>query len=594
MKKSTNQKNNPQKLPLKRYWQLLSHYLKPQWPKASLMFFLLLSSIGLQLLVPQIARFFIDSALEGSTTKVLIRTAIIFLAVAIFYQILNTTAIYVASDVGWTATNKIRLDLVKHCLRLDMVFHNNKTPGELIERIDGDVTALAKFFSQLTVQVFGSLLMLLGILVLLFFEHIYVGLAISIFTIFAFALINQQREIAVPASKAEREVSAKLFGFIEERLAGIDDIRANGAGRYNMLKFHRVSLEYFQKGVHAWMMRLRIWLLSYGLFITANLLTLSLAIYLFLQGHITLGTAYLLFQYMLMLAVPMEEITEQLQEMQKAIASIGRIDDLLKTTSSLKKDQGLSLPCKALALELNKVSFTYHDKPILQNISFELKPNKILGLLGRTGSGKTTLSRLIFRFYDYSEGTIHLGGLNIQKVSLPELHNRVGLVTQEVQLFHATIRDNLTFFDKSVADKDIITVLTDLGLGTWLASLPKGLDTLVSAGGKSLSAGEAQLLALARAFLKNPSFIILDEPSSKLDPATEVLLEKAMTKLLVGRTAIIIAHRLKTVARADEILILDDGHILEHGQRTTLENDPNSHFYKLLKTTKDLDNMEQK
>ena len=592
MKKAqSDQKKTPEKLPLKRYFQLLSKYLKPQWQKASLMFLLLLSSIGLQLLVPQVARFFIDSALEGSATKVLIRTALVFLGVAVFYQLLSAAATYVASDVGWSATNKMRLDLVKHCLKLDMSFHNARTPGELIERIDGDVTALANFFSRLTVHILGSLLMLVGILILLFFEHLYVGLAISAFTILAFITLNPQREIAVPASKAEREASAKLFGFIEERLAGIDDVRANGAGRYNMLKFQGVSLEYFQKSVHAWMMRLRIWILSYGLFIIANLITLGLAIYLFQQGQISLGAAYLLFQYMLMLETPIEELTQQLQEMQKAVASIGRIDDLFKVKSTLRKDQGLSLPCGALSLEFDKVSFTYHDKPVLENISFELKPNKTLGLLGRTGSGKTTLSRLIFRFYDASEGIVRLGGLDIQKIRTPELHSHVGLVTQEVQLFHATIRDNLTFFDNSVSDKAILQVLADLGLSTWLTNLPQGLDTLVATGGKSLSAGEAQLLAFARVFLKDPSLVILDEPSSRLAPTTEALLEKAVDKLLAGRTAIIIAHRLKTLARADEILLLRDGQILEHGTRVVLENNPSSHFYELLKTAEDLDNV---
>ncbi len=577
------------KLPLKRYLQLLKRYLRPQWQKASFMFLLLLSSIGLQLLVPQVARFFIDSVLEGSATKVLIHTALVFLGVAIFYQLLSAAATYVASDVGWTATNKIRLDLVRHCLKLDMGFHNTRTSGELIERIDGDVTALANFFSQFTVRILGSLLMLLGILVLLFFEHMYVGLAISMFTIFAFITVNNQREIAVPASKVEREASAKLFGFIEERLAGIDDVRANGAGRYNMLKLQGVSLEYFQKSVHAWMMRLRIWILSYGLFIIVNLITLGLAIYLFQQGQISLGAAYLLFQYMLMLEVPIEEVTQQLQEMQKAVASIGRIDDLFKIQSTLGKDQELSLPCGALSLKFDKVSFAYNNKTVLENISFELSPNKTLGLLGRTGSGKTTLSRLIFRFYDVSEGSVSLSGLDIQKIGMSELHSRVGLVTQEVQLFHATIRDNLTFFDDSVSDTEILQVLADLGLNEWLKDLPQGLDTVVAAGGKSLSAGEAQLLAFARVFLKDPSLVILDEFSSRLDPTTETLLEKAVDKLLVGRTAIIVAHRLKAVARADEILILRNRHILEHGPRIVLANNPNSHFYELLKTTKDLD-----
>ncbi|MCE2436359.1 MAG: ATP-binding cassette domain-containing protein, partial [Candidatus Latescibacteria bacterium] len=227
-----------------------------------------------------------------------------------------------------------------------------------------------------------------------------------------------------------------------------------------------------------------------------------------------------------------------------------------------------------LGIAFDKVHFAYNPgDPVLRNISFSLDSGKTLGLLGRTGSGKTTITRLLFRFYDIQRGQIRIGDQNIRDIFLDDLRQHVGLVTQDVQLFNASVRDNLTLFRPDVPDKKIVAILDDLGLGAWHASLSEGLETELSA--SSLSAGEAQLLAFARVFLKDPSLVILDEPSSRLDPATEQN---------INRTGIIIAHRLETVERVDNILILDDGQVGEFGLRTDLVADPNSQFSRLLNT----------
>jgi ATP-binding cassette, subfamily B, bacterial len=208
----------------------------------------------------------------------------------------------------------------------------------------------------------------------------------------------------------------------------------------------------------------------------------------------------------------------------------------------------------------------------------------VLGLLGRTGSGKTTLARLVFRLYDPVEGCVLLDHADIRQAHLGELRKRVALVTQDVQLFEATVRDNLTFFDHSISDERIRAVIAELGLEDWYSELPAGLDTRLEQGSHSLSAGEAQLLALTRVFLRNPGLVILDEASSRLDPATEQRLERAIDRLLKGRTAIIIAHRLGTVHRADQVMILEDGQMCEYGERLDLASDPASRFYQLLQT----------
>jgi len=220
--------------------------------------------------------------------------------------------------------------------------------------------------------------------------------------------------------------------------------------------------------------------------------------------------------------------------------------------------------------------------------------------LGRTGSGKSTISKLLYRFYDPTDGSVRIGQNDnsnssgathdLRQAKRSQLRNRIALVTQDVQIFRASVRDNVTMFGsiqlqgQPITDAAINTVLTDVGLGEWLDSLPTGLDTRLDGARGSLSAGEAQLLAFGRIFLSDPGLIILDEASSRLDPATETKVERALDQLLQNRTVIIIAHRLATVQRADEILILERGRVLEHGPRTALEADPTSHFSYLLKT----------
>jgi ABC-type multidrug transport system fused ATPase/permease subunit len=219
----------------------------------------------------------------------------------------------------------------------------------------------------------------------------------------------------------------------------------------------------------------------------------------------------------------------------------------------------------------------------VNHVSFHLPPGQILGVIGRTGSGKSTLARLLLRLYDPQSGAIRLGGVDLRDVALADLRAHVGLVTQEVQLFQAGVRANVSFFAPANDDARLEKALRHLGLWDWVANLPNGLDTVLG-GAQGLSAGEAQLLAFARVFLKNPGLVILDEAGSRLDPATEQLLERAIDGLLANRSAIIIAHRLATVQRADLIMLLDNGQVVEFGPRAALAADPTSHFARLLRS----------
>lgn len=568
----------------KQYRDLLVRYLKPQKLQVYLLLMLLLVSIGVQLAGPQVLRFFIDTATSGGALSALMSAALLFLGLTVFNQALTVVATYVGENVGWTATNMLRIDLTLHCLRLDMSFHKARTPGEMIERIDGDVNALSKFFSQFVIQVLGNTVLMAGVLVLLMREDWRIGTALTLFAVFSVFVLNKSRNIAVPAMTAEREASAHLFGFLEERLAGLPDIRANGAGAHVMGGMYNAARELFKRGRKAWQMDAVLWMITITLFTLGYVVAFSIGAYLFGAGAVTLGTMFLFFQYTELLRRPLDQLTDQFKELQKATAGITRVQELYSATASINDGPGVTFPDGPLSVKFEGVSFGYGDEEmVLTDLTFNLKPGTVLGLLGRTGSGKTTVARLLFRLYDPERGMIRLGGQDIRNAALSDLRRHIGMVTQDVQLFQASVRDNLTLFDRSIDDKHILQVLRDLGLYGWYQSLPDGLDTELGPGGGGLSAGEAQLLAFTRVFLEDPGLVILDEASSRLDPATEQLIERAVDRLLQNRTVIIIAHRLATVQRADEIMILDNGQIMEHGPRALLAADSHSHFSYLLR-----------
>ena len=568
------------------YRGLLVTYLKPQWRRALLMSTLLLGGIALQLINPQLLRYFIDTLTSGSVSvQPLLSAGIAFIVLALLNQGITVYATYLSENLAWTATNRLRTDLVAHCLRLEMAFHKAHTSGELIERIDGDVDTLSMFFSQAVVSLLGSALLIVGILVSLFVADWRIGLAIGLFALLGLITLSVLRTRAVRYSVASREKDAEFFGFLGEQLAGTEDMRANGATGYVMRRFYELIRGWLPVRMRSSLGWYSMWIASLITFAVGNGIALGLSAYLWSSGRISLGTAYLVFYFTNLLNDPIEQIRQQLQQLQQAGAGVKRIRELLRTQPAIVDGVGGKLSSGALSVDFRAVDFSYQaGRPVLQKIDFHMDAGKVLGILGRTGSGKTTLVRLLLRLYDASEGEIRLGDVPISTLALSELRQHIGMVTQDVQLFHASVRDNLTFFKREVSDERILTALEDLGLGKWYRTLPDGLDTLLGSDGKDLSAGEAQLLAFTRVFLANPGLVILDEASSRLDPATEMMIERAVDRLLAGRTGIIIAHRLATLRRADALLLLENGQMLEYGTWQALAGREDSHFARLLQT----------
>ena len=572
-------------IPLRQYAALLRNYLSNQRASILWLSVLLVAGLAMQLINPQLIRYFIDSAQGAASDRALWIAAALFIGVSLAQQLVNVVAVYIGENVGWVATNKLRGDVAEHCLRLDLSFHKSHTTGAIIERVDGDINALANFFSNFVITLLSNLLLVVGILVILFMEGWVIGLGMAVFVVFAMYAIQAIRKYAIPHWGRLRQISAEFFGFLGEHLEGTEDTRANGATSFVMHKFYSILRKWLPIRIRAFLGWAAMWITTIVVFTIGNSVAFAISAYLWKKGAVSIGTVYMIFYYTELMAKPIEKIRTQMEDLQKADASIVRVRELLDTKPAVRDGIGAPLPQGPLDVRLDRVRFSYEEgATTLDDIDLRLEAGQVLGVLGRTGSGKSTLARLLLRFYDPQGGEIRLSGVPIRDATLQELRSRVAMVTQNIEIFQGTVRDNLTFYDDSVPDRRIVEVLGELGLRDWFASMPHGLDSMLESGGGGLSAGEAQLLAFARVFLTNPGLVVLDEASSRLDPATEQKLEAAVGKLLQGRTCIIIAHRLATVQRADRILILDQGRIAEYGDRAALAADPGSRFSRMLKT----------
>jgi ATP-binding cassette, subfamily B, bacterial len=554
------------------------------------------ASMVLRLSLPLLLGRFADDALAGESADALVRLAVAYVVVALVSEALGLGVVWGSVRLSWRAGNRLRERLAAHALRLEQAWHGRHSPGQLIERIDGDVEAMVVFFSGIAIEIAGNVALIAGMVIVATVIDPWSGLILAVTACVGAAVMIRLRVAAVSAREAERQVNAELYGDLEERLGGLEDLRANGAGAYAVHRLHHHSARSWRAARRASLHGDSAHAAAAMVFAVGTAGTLLAGILLQQRGVITVGAVLSLYRYADMLRQPLQRIAEQLKEFQKAMAGARRASSLLATEPRITDGplDGSALPARGhgrhrgLAVDFDDVTFAYDGgtTPALEAIDLHLATGRHLGVIGRTGSGKTTLARLLLRLWDVDAGAVRVGGVDVRDLRVAALRRRVAIVTQDVDLFRGPLRDNLTLFGTHAAgDAELHDLLGRIGLGAWVASLPDGLDTVLE-GGQGLSAGEGQLVAFARAFLADPDIVVLDEASSRLDPFTAERIASATRSLLAGRTAVVIAHRLETLAEVDEIAVLENGRLVEHGDRARLAADDDSRYARLLRTAK--------
>ena len=570
---------------LEIFFKLTQGLYRPERFRIVALALLMCAGLGLQIFNPLVIRFFIDTAQSQGELGTLYLAAVLFIVVEVVVQVLDGATSYIGSDVSYRVTNGLRSRLVRHVLRLDLGFHNAHTPGQLIDMIDGNINKMSHFFQRLVVRMIGYTLLAIGVIVVLFLEDWRLGVAMGAFLLLFLSQHSLLQRISIPLWRKERRANEDLYGFMGEWLDGIQDIRTSGAKGYVMSMFHGAVRDKFRATFKAEVVSVIVWGTSMFVFSLGLAGAMALGAYLFLEEAISIGTVYLVIHYLAMVQLPVRYISHEVRYLNRHRVSLERVQGMFETEPAVVDGVSCAIPPGTLPVEFDHVSFSYFQpRMVLEDVNFRLEPGSLLGILGRTGSGKTTMARLLVRLYDPVVGSVRVGGTDLRNVPLREVSKRVAMVTQDVQLLHGSVRDNLALFNPEIDDERIVNAIRLLGLANWYDTLPDGLDTYLEGTNASLSAGEAQLLAFARAYIRDPDVVILDEATSRLDPATEALIERAVSRLLEGRTGLIIAHRLQTIQRVDQVLIIEEGRIREFGSREALAADPASRFSTLVKT----------
>ncbi|HEY8490402.1 MAG TPA: ABC transporter ATP-binding protein [Dehalococcoidia bacterium] len=547
--------------------------LAPYWPLAAVANLAICLLTLANLARPVVLQQAIDRGLLGGDRETLVTASVLFLALAVAVYVFQAVSLYTITKVGQDFLRDLRLRLFTHYQRLSISFFGAENSGRLIARMTADVAALTDVLNNGLLMVVQSLLMLAGTLVVLFYLDWQLALLTFVIVPPLVAATAVFRVYSARAYEAVRDRIAEVLIHMQETFAGLRVVQAFAREQHNMERFGAINERNFEANVRT--VRISAWYLPFVEWLGG----LGIGIILYFGGRgvigeqVTVGTVAAFIFYLDFIFQPIQRLSQIYDMLQAAIAALNKIFGLLAVEPEVREAPDaapLAGPARG-RVEFRGVTFAYRPgRPVLHDVSVAIEPGQRVALVGPTGAGKSTLAKLMARFYDPTAGAVLLDGRDLRSLPFQDLRRALVMVPQEGFLFTGTIRENILFGRPDASEVDVERACRDLGIHDFIAALPEGYETLVSSRGSRLSAGEKQLVSLARAFLADPAVLILDEATSSLDPGTEAMVEEAMRRLLTGRTSIIIAHRLSTAEQADRVLVVDGGRVVEDGAHADL------------------------
>lgn len=555
----------------------LWHQLSGAGAPAAVMAAALAARIGMVLAAPWVMGRFLDGVVRHRPLAQLDVWAALMLAAAVLAPLATFAADWAGWSVAWTVANRLRERLAAAALAWPPSRHRSLSPGEFVERVDGDVSALGALLSTLSLDVLGSAGQTLGALAGLLAVSPELGLILAALTAAVAGILEGMRRRTVPLAQWERQNSALTYGVVGELLAAREDLAAAGAASYALGRLSAAQQRWHPAYVRAELSGYTAWALSLGVFGLAEGAAYLVAGRLYAAAQLPLGTVYVLVAYVGLLAAPLSALRGQIEQLQRAQGSLRRVMDWDQPPPPSRPGAVL-LPAGPLAVSVDAVTYAHPEGGGrgLTDISFALAPGTHLGVVGASGAGKSTLAALLAQMARPDRGTIRLAGIFATEVDPQALRQRVAYVPQSPALFSGSVQDNVALFDPKASAPQVALALDAVGLSSWAGQLDRELDR------QQLSAGELELLALARVWLRDAGLIILDEPASRLDAESQPRVMHALERVLAGRTAVVVAHRLAMLAHMDAILVLDGGRQVEWGPAALLAASPTSRWSRLL------------
>ena len=537
----------------------------------------------LSTLTPYLLKVVVDDYLllknyDGMQSIILIMIVVLFLEVV--FMFLFT---YYANWLGQKVIKNLRVKVFDKILKFKMSFFDKNAVGRLVTRTVNDIETIASIFSQGLFMIIADILKMVTVLTVMTIINLELTIVvISIFPVLIYATRIFQKSMKVAFESVRKEV-ANLNSFVQERISGVKIVQIFNRENLEIKNFNDINIKHRD----AWLRT--VWINS--IFFPIAEISTSICIGLLvwwggfnnLNGeNISLGTLFLFISMSGLLFRPLRQIADRFNTLQMGMVSTERIFKILEDDLEITDNGNIEQSKFDGLIEFKNVSFSYiKNQLVIDDISFIINPGETTAIVGPTGSGKTTITNLITKFYEIDLGTILIDGEDINKFKLENLRKKIGVILQDVFLFADTIYNNITLFNAEISIKDVEKAAKDLEIHDFIMSLPGGYDFNVSERGGTLSAGQKQLIAFLRVLVNNPDILILDEATSSIDSYSEDLIKNATNKITKGKTSIIIAHRLSTVENADKIIYMENGKILEYGNHKELLNITNGKFKKL-------------
>lgn len=554
-------------------WRRLFRYLRPYWHWALLSLVLTLVVTGLGLLPPKLMQLLLDKAIPHKNLTLLWRLCGLLLGVYLLNTLFSFARTYLMSWLGQRVLYDMRSELYQHLQRLSLSFYDNHRTGQLMSRITGDVGMLEGFLIHSIPQFFVDLLTLFGIGFVLFQTDPKLALIALAPTPLLFLMTVKYKDFVLPVYRRLRYVWGDLTSFLSDTLGGIRVVKVFNQEEYEVHRFRHKNLRILQtslQGVLIW----SAFFPTMGLVSTISLV----AVWLVggkevMDGTLSLGVLTMFTLYLQRFYLPVQNLAQLNDVIQRTKASAERVFEILDTQPDITNAPNAIVPKTVHGhLRLKGVWFAYpgSHEPVLKGIDLEIRPGEMVGIVGRSGAGKSTLVALIPRFYDPTEGSIELDGIDLRRIDLHALRANIGMVLQEPYLFHGTIKDNITYGKPDADMLEVIRAAKAANAHQFIMEFPDAYDAYVGERGTKLSGGQRQRISIARALLRDPKILILDEATSAVDSESEYAIQQALERLLKGRTTIAIAHRLSTLRKADKLIVLENGEIVEQGTHEEL------------------------
>ncbi|MDR3656830.1 MAG: ABC transporter ATP-binding protein [Mycobacterium sp.] len=522
--------------------------------------------------VPLWTSWFAPMLARGGKMQVAALAAIITVEIAVAGALAGYVGNYFVENVGQRVANDLRIRTYHHLQRLSLSYYHSHPVGTILSTITTDVTTIQTFASQSTISIFIDMLMIVGMVVVMFALHWdFALIAIALFP-FLILFVARIRAAIEKTITEVRRIQADMVAIAQEDLESIEAVEA----------FEREDLEERQLARISWLsveaaMKARRVRALLGPVVSVPI-ALSTAFVLWrgsaliVNGAMTLGSLTVFTAYLARFFLPVQDLAGQMDSIAQASVAAQRIQALLEAESIIpERPDAVDPPPFRGEIAFEHVAFSYDaDTPVLQNVSFGIKAGELVGIVGATGSGKSTIVSLIPRFYDANAGTITIDGADIRDFKLHGLRSQIGFVLQETVLFRGTVRDNIAFGRPDATEQEIIQAAKLANADEFITRMPHGYDSVVGERGLTLSGGQRQRIGIARALIRNDPILILDEPTAALDAESEQLVIEAMERLMKGRTVICIAHRLSTIRDANKIVVIKDGVVAEEGTHQEL------------------------